>query len=41
MIKFDWHHTLKQLGPDRTIGGLWSLLKNALNTTGISSGIIS
>ena len=23
LIKFDWHHCLKQLGPDTTAEGFW------------------
>jgi hypothetical protein len=38
MLNFDWHHNLKQLGPNKSIEGLWSLLKTALEQIDLNEG---
>ena len=40
MLNFDWHHNLKQLGPDKSIEGLWSLLKSILLQIDLNEGKI-
>ena len=41
MLNFDWHHNLKQLGSDKSIEGLWSLLKSPLEQFDLTQGKIS
>ncbi len=40
MLNFDWHHNLKQLGSDKSIEGLWCLLKSPLEQFDLSQGRI-
>lgn len=41
LFNFDWHHNIKQLGPDKSIEGLWSLLKSSLAAIDLNHGSIS
>ena len=41
LIKFDWHHILRQLGPEITAEGFWSTLRSVVKRTGLSSGTVS
>jgi hypothetical protein len=41
MLNFDWHHNLKQLGSDKSIEGLWCLLKSPLEQFDLTQGKIS
>ncbi len=40
MLNFDWHFNLKQLGADKSIEGLWALLKSAVEQMDMSEGKI-
>lgn len=41
MIKFDWHHNLKQMGSQKAIETLWTLLRSSVQNVGLSCGQIS
>jgi hypothetical protein len=40
MIKFDWHHNLKQMGSQKAIETLWTLLRSSVQNVGLSCGQI-
>lgn len=40
MIKFDWHHNLKQMGSQKAIETLWTLLRSSVQAVGLTAGQI-
>ncbi len=38
LVDFDWHDTLKQLGLDQSIQGMWARLGGPIRTIGVARG---